>query len=304
LAIYSLLAQYLGLAACLWVANTAQAEAYPFTVSIEKSSGEHLLLARNRSPAPVSVRLSLTSESNIRPDREWPLFAVIRPYSDSTLATIRPANRERGYKFAIETSFQPGNFHAIHDASSVYRLPFEQGRSFVVSQASDGPLSTHAQSDAQFAVDFTMPENTPILAARDGTVIEAEGRNKQGGKDRQLLTHANRIRILHADDSIASYAHLAPNGIQVGLGQKVKAGQVIGLSGSTGYSSGPHLHFAVHELHRQGDNFASLSVPIRFYVGQPPHVFAASFRQQVTADYTNPGLPPPLVNEKRAMEAR
>jgi murein DD-endopeptidase MepM/ murein hydrolase activator NlpD len=56
---------------------------------------------------------------------------------------------------------------------------------------------------------------------------------------------ANYIRILHDDGSMAVYAHLAPEGTQVRPGQRVRRGERIGLSGNTGYSGGPHLHFVV-----------------------------------------------------------
>ena len=56
---------------------------------------------------------------------------------------------------------------------------------------------------------------------------------------------ANIVRILHDDGSIALYAHLNWNSIRVKPGDKVRAGQYIADSGNTGFTSGPHLHFAV-----------------------------------------------------------
>lgn len=294
----------LGLLLCVVGIGKSLAGPYPFAVHAEKSGHEHLLLARNRGPAPVSVRLSLSAADNVSHDQPWPIFAVVRPYSELALARVRPAERERGYNFATEISYHPGNIHAIHDPQATYRLPFKDGHSVVVSQSSDGPLSTHDQADARHAVDFTTPENTPIVAARDGIVIEAEGRNKLGGKDRVLLGLANRIRILHADDSIATYAHLAAHGVLVAVGQKVTAGAPIGYSGSTGYSSGPHLHFVVHELRRTGDSFASHAVPLRFHLGNPGQAFVPHYRQQLTADYAPSTRQTATVNEKRAIQAR
>jgi murein DD-endopeptidase MepM/ murein hydrolase activator NlpD len=56
---------------------------------------------------------------------------------------------------------------------------------------------------------------------------------------------ANYVRILHPDGSMGLYAHLEEGGVLVRVGQQVRAGQPIGLSGNTGFTTGPHLHFAV-----------------------------------------------------------
>lgn len=294
---------YASLLALGWPIQSS-AGSYPFTISAEKSGKSHDLIARNRGPSPVSLRISLNTAENVAAEQSWPLFAVIRPNSELTLARIKAADSSKGHRFTTQVSYRPGNFYAIHDTQALYRLPFEDGRRFIISQTANGPQTTHTTPGSEHAIDFTMPENTPIVAARDGVVIETEGSNEFGGKDPELLKRANHIRILHADETIATYAHLSKNGIKVSTGQKVTAGMLIGLSGSTGYSSGPHLHFAVHQLERRGDAFVSITVPIRFYVGDPPYVFEPQYLQVLFADYINPGKAPPIAKIKRATEAR
>ncbi len=277
---------------------------YPFTVTSEKLGQSYQIIAHNRGHAPVSVQVSLSSVENISSDQSFPVFAVIRPNSDTTLATVRAANPGRSFRFSTQNRFHPGNYRTNHDPGALYRLPFEDDRSFVIGQAPGGKISTHNTLDSEQAIDFTMPENTPIVAARKGVVIATEGSNQFGGQDKTMLSMANHVRILHADDSIATYAHLAPRGVVVGVGQRVEAGAVIGYSGSTGYSSGPHLHFAVHQLLRKSDGFGNISVPIRFYVGNPAYVFTPQYLQQVTADYRSPGHPPPMLERKTGPKAR
>ena len=292
------------LIACTLPGFAGAKEAYPFSVSAERRDTGHDLIARNRGPAPVSVRLTLTATENARSSQPLPVLAVVRPHSELLLLQVRPAYPGRSLRFSTQSTFSIGSFYAIPDPRASYRLPFEDGHSFVISQAAGGPLTTHSGKDSEFAVDFTMPENTPIVAARDGVVIEIEAANRHGGKDRELLAMANYVRILHADETVATYAHLAPGGVHVRRGDKVSAGAVIGLSGATGYASGPHLHFVVQKLERTSQGFAMVSLPIRFRVGNPPYVFAPEVRQLVTADYSTPGKAPPLVNEKRAVQAR
>ena len=279
-------------------------QAYPFSVSAERSGPGSNLIARNRGPAPVSVRLMLSAMDNVSATQPLPVYAVVRPYSELLLMQIRPTYPGRGLRFSTQSTFSVGSFYAIPDPRATYRLPFANGRSFVISQAPGGPLTTHTADDSEHAVDFTMPENTPVIAARDGMVIETEAANRYGGKDQVLLAMANYVRILHADETVATYAHLAPGGVRVRPGEKVSAGTVIGLSGATGYTSGPHLHFVVQKLVRRNEGFAMVSVPLRFFVGNPPYVFEPKFRHLATADYSTPGKAPLFADYGRVVQGR
>ena len=94
--------------------------------------------------------------------------------------------------------------------------------------------SSFGQRGAEFhnGQDWGAKAGTPIMAAADGVVIAAGTNNRSG----------NFVRIQHPDGSITGYAHLkdAP---EVARGQQVSGGAVIGSVGSTGHSTGNHLHF-------------------------------------------------------------
>lgn len=137
-----------------------------------------------------------------------------------------------------------------------------------------------------------MPEGTPVLAARAGTVIYTEANQVYGAQVPDMLGKANEVRIQHIDGTVAIYAHLAHGGVYVYAGQRVEIGQQIGLAGSTGYSSGPHLHFAVQTVRRNGDRIETISLPFRFYVGNPSVAFTPRFNMLATANYNNPGSVP------------
>jgi murein DD-endopeptidase MepM/ murein hydrolase activator NlpD len=109
-----------------------------------------------------------------------------------------------------------------------------------------------------------MPEGTRVCAAREGTVFATESASNIGGPDRDFRSDANFIYIRHPDRSIGLYIHLQQGGVAVNVGDTVARGQFIGLSGNTGWSSGPHLHFAVKTV-LAGE--LEKSCPIRFASG-------------------------------------
>ncbi|MBF2075943.1 MAG: peptidoglycan DD-metalloendopeptidase family protein [Synechococcales cyanobacterium C42_A2020_086] len=84
-------------------------------------------------------------------------------------------------------------------------------------------------------IDIAADVGTPIYAAADG-VVEFAGWNSGG--------YGNMVEIRHPDGSMTRYAH--NNRVTVQVGQRVRQGELIAEMGSTGYSTGPHLHFEVH----------------------------------------------------------
>ncbi len=127
------------------------------------------------------------------------------------------------------------------DTSYVYALPYEEGKTFRVIQGYFSPF-THKE---RAALDFNMKKGTNITAAREGVVTRVKENGTLGGLKSKYRSHGNNIVIQHADGSRAGYWHLQHNGALVNVGDTVKKGQVIALSGKTGYSLVPHLHFLV-----------------------------------------------------------
>src|SRR6185503_12169491 len=120
--------------------------------------------------------------------------------------------------------------------------PYAPGASFKVTQGYNGTYS-HTGPE-QYAIDWKMSPGTPVHAARDGVVAKIKDDSDKGGPDRKFENAANYILIRHSDGSIANYAHHQKAGEKMVLGQKVKTGDFIGLSGNSRVPTGPHLHFA------------------------------------------------------------
>ena len=105
-------------------------------------------------------------------------------------------------------------------------------------------------------IDYALPLGTPVLAAADG-IVEKAGVDNTG--------YGNVIIIRHLWTDGTVYAHLRNWSVQVG--QKVKAGEVIGYSGNTGNSTGPHLHF---EYRTKYDNYKTAVDPSAYFTEAVP----------------------------------
>ncbi|XLS28065.1 M23 family metallopeptidase [Flavobacteriaceae bacterium M23B6Z8] len=135
--------------------------------------------------------------------------------------------------------------NAKHDSTYQYLLPFRKGKSYKVVQGFNGKF-THNSIKSRYAIDFNLKIGDTIYAAREGIIVRVRDHFKEhGGRD--FIDKANLITILHQDGTLAAYVHLDYKGVLVKPGDFVQRGQAIGLSGLTGFTRGPHLHFVVRE---------------------------------------------------------
>jgi murein DD-endopeptidase MepM/ murein hydrolase activator NlpD len=258
---------------------------YPFRLLTRTQGSEQELVAENDGPAPITVYVTLTGE-NYASDRTWPATVTVAPNTAIPLGRVFAADRNAGgYNFLFRYSHHFGRIDAVHDPLAAYRLPFVDGQSFAVTQAYGGKLTSHNNRENLYAIDFAMPIGTPVVAARGGVVIDATVRHHEGGFDMRFLDKANTIAIVHDDGTVAEYAHLSGGTAIVKLGQRVAAGELIGHSGNTGYSSGPHLHFIVSKPALTDGKITRQSVPIAFHSGDPAVRFSAETGTTLTASY-------------------
>ncbi|MFC3657410.1 peptidoglycan DD-metalloendopeptidase family protein [Xanthomonas hyacinthi] len=199
--------------------------------------------ADNRLDGPLQVQLRSRRADNLAAVPALPLRAVLPARGSALLSRLYPSDPRYASPFDLVLEAVPGD-PAAKPQDALYRLPFAAAP-VRVDQGVGGHFSHH---DAQnyYALDFALAEGTPVLAARAGTVMQVEAGFAAAGLDRETFGgRANFVRIVHADGSMALYAHLAPQGVAVRPGQRIAAGERLALSGNTGLSSAPHLHFAV-----------------------------------------------------------
>lgn len=147
------------------------------------------------------------------------------------------------------------------DSSYVYTLPFEHKKKVFLIQGYESMFSHKGER----ALDFKVKTGTTVCAARGGIVTATREDSDKRGLKTENLSDGNYVYIRHDDGSEANYWHFKKDGVLVDVGDTVQTGQPIGLSGNTGYSAFPHLHFEVRGNDGKG-NYVQL--PTRFYTRQ------------------------------------
>lgn len=144
------------------------------------------------------------------------------------------------------------------DSSYIYTLPFEHHKKVFLVQGYESMFSHKGEK----ALDFKVKQGTRICAARAGIVTATRKDSDKGGLKPENLSDGNYIVIQHSDGSSAWYWHFQKDGVMVSPGDTVQTGQWIGLSGNTGFSAFPHLHFEVQGYTAGGEHD---QLPTRFY---------------------------------------
>jgi murein DD-endopeptidase MepM/ murein hydrolase activator NlpD len=156
----------------------------------------------------------------------------------------------------------PAGAPAAATAASQVNTKAPKGNSWVdpvqkyklsASFAQNGGMWAHKHSGQDFAV----PTGTKVFAVHEGTVVKAGSWGAGDGP-----AYGNAIVVKHDNGTYSQYAHLSK--IQVSIGEKVNTGEQIALSGNTGNSSGPHLHFEI----RTTPNYGSAVDPVKFLAGK------------------------------------
>lgn len=140
-----------------------------------------------------------------------------------------------------------------------YMIPISSKASHKITQSFNGRFS-HSKTPSIYAVDIATPVGTYISAARGGTVIWVKDDYYMGGKDKYFLDKANYVKVLHQDGTYALYAHILLDSALVKPGDNVVAGDKLARAGSSGYSTGPHLHFVI----RKNTGLKTVSIPFKF----------------------------------------
>lgn len=186
------------------------------------------------------------------------------PFTQETIRKVILA-RESGVLLESETKVPKVNYQwALGDPNSVaedysYHAPFFSPKGHRITQAFNGKFS-HTNEYNRYAVDIAMDIGTYITAVRAGTVIWVKDNYHMSGTTQYFLDKANGIKVLHDDGTFSSYAHILMDTALVKEGDQVIVGQRLARSGSSGFSTGPHLHFSIIK----NSGLKNIAIPFKF----------------------------------------
>ncbi|MBX2875766.1 MAG: M23 family metallopeptidase [Saprospiraceae bacterium] len=222
-----------------------------------------VLYITNNSYLPVYVKCNLNAK--VPADSRMNSDFVLAPEGEREKLLVIPIVNAADTTELLQESFGKvslkfGDPFSVEPATNFqYGLPFRRKKAYRLIQGFKGAFS-HNEPSSMFALDFAMPIGEEICAARAGRVVWVKEGSKEGGPSAKYKGKDNHVIVLHDDGTLGYYVHLKYQGVLVEEGQYIDQGDLLGLSGNTGYSTRPHLHFVIRKPTVDGP----VSIPFRF----------------------------------------
>lgn len=209
----------------------------------ETKVGGYNFFANNEEYCPVSIKIDFELDNLISTNGNGVTFLVPARTKKFLLTSLNLIKENAAYGFKNTSLFNYGDVNLkANNNSFIYSLPFETGKSFKVDQGYNGTFSHQNEN----ALDFTMPLGTKIFSSRAGIVIKVVQNFNENCPEKECEKYNNYVIVYHNDGSFSRYDHLKKNGVILKEGETIIENQLIGYSGNTGRSTGPHLHFMVY----------------------------------------------------------
>jgi len=205
---------------------------------------QYSFYAKNPNFCPFQILIEMEIPEKMQATDAIPFYDIVpEKTTDYYLFSILTEEPTQDLKFDFKRRYSIGDPNLVPDLDYKYVLPFKEGEAYKLTQSYNGIFSHRGWT--RFSLDFGMDTGSTICATRDGVVTDVRIDSNKGGRYYKYRYMANYITIYHEDGTFSQYMHLKKNGSVVKVGDKVKKGDIIGFSGNTGWSRGPHLHFMV-----------------------------------------------------------
>lgn len=222
----------------------------------EQRGDELAYLVENRRSDTVSLQFRMRPQ-NVRFGVPFPYLVVVPPAGTVRAFEGVVTDPIGAWSSGVSWRWAAGDAEARHNNGYVYTLPYDVDRAYRIDQGYNGAFSHRGK----YALDFNLARGDAVRAAREGIVVATEAGYGDGKPEETYRDRSNYVHVRHADGTLGVYTHLERGTIAVRPGERVRRGQLLGQSGNSGYSSGPHLHF---EVRRLTPDLTTETVPVRF----------------------------------------
>jgi len=210
-----------------------------------KQVGNQIIIyADSDEHIPCTVLLELHLDGLISDLRKGERLVVPPKTKQFILATAQPKARARSMGLSMNSTIIFGDITKVPNRSFVYDLPYKSDKPIEIYQGYNGRFSHSGEK----ALDFGLEIGDKVYAAREGIVAKVVEHHSKGCASPSCRDFNNHVTIYHEDGTFSEYVHLEKNGSMVEVGSMIAKGDFIGISGNTGWSSGPHLHFMVYQM--------------------------------------------------------
>ena len=229
------------------------------SIYTERQGSDVVVYADNPAVIPMTAEIKLNL-TNMKTDfgGDEGLFVIPQKAERHQLLSAKATRRIGKIGLGLESIIYIGDVLNQTASDHIYELPFASGMTYQISQGYNGRFSHKGVN----AIDFAMDVGEKVYAARAGIVYRVVEKNSKSCQHSSCQEYNNYIMVYHDDGTFSEYSHLKYNGANVNVGDRVEAGDFIGYSGNTGWSSGPHLHFVVYKYDQKG-NRQSLKTKFR-----------------------------------------
>jgi murein DD-endopeptidase MepM/ murein hydrolase activator NlpD len=212
---------------------------------VDNESNNNFLMVNNPLFSPVEIGFTSIINQKI-------IHKVIPPRSNEKLLESKENIVKVSYRWLLgEPEIDVDDY--------AYQPPFLTKAGHKITQGFNGRFS-HQGEYSRYAVDIAMAVGTNIHAVRSGMVVWVKDDYHMSGRTQYFLDKANVIKVMHDDGTFALYAHILMDTAVVKVGDRVTSGQLLARSGSSGFSTGPHLHFMIF----RNVGFKVVSIPFNF----------------------------------------
>ncbi len=214
-----------------------------------------------KNPLLCPLRVWVKSnDTNLRSKLDSINPIVLKPNNDTIIRLVNLTNNDVELTF---TSLLGDPSKLTHTATM--ELPFLKNKTYRIIQGNN-TNHTHSTEYSKYAVDFNLKVNDTICSATSGFVVSKRDNYKYGGTNSKWRPFSNFITIYEPESGIfTQYVHLVHKGSLVQIGDIIEIGQPIALSGETGWTDTPHLHF--NTLIPVNTNTGLKSIPFQLKVG-------------------------------------